>query len=112
MIMTKQVSPVSNMSDVQYKFCVPESDYEDNSREIIHDSKIFTADNEFFSYESPFCKHCNTSNVIKHGYNPKMLILEDGSEKHVKIQKYLCKKCNKISQTEFPDDYGVCLEFR
>lgn len=49
--------------------------------------------------------------MIKHGFNPKMLISEDGEENHIFVQKYLCKKCGKISQTEFQDEYEPYSNF-
>lgn len=64
-----------------------------------------------FAYKNLFCKHCSSYNIIKYGFNIKMLISNDEKQNHIRVQKYLCYKCNKISQTEFNDDYEPYCNF-
>ena len=40
------------------------------------------------SYSDPFCKHCYSHKVTKHGYNVRDLILENGEHYNAKIQRY------------------------
>ena len=88
---SKKTSPINNLESVQYIFCVEcENTVERKGRTQIEDSSVqmklmepfykvkrekpinisFNVDeNGVFSYSDPFCKHCHSHKVTKHGYN-------------------------------------------
>ena len=107
----KQVSPFSNMSDEQLKFF----GFEDLSSKIERcapsDKSIFESSNGVFGYNEPFCKHCHSRKVLKYGYNTRKLHTVDGDKIQVKVQRYYCKTCGKLTQTEFVDDYDAYSHF-
>jgi hypothetical protein len=87
MVIEKITSPVSNLFDVQYKFCVSEK-YEkqakkhEKRRELIVDKSVYMVDERKYAYINPFCKHYFSRDVFKYSINPKMLIDTEG--KHQK----------------------------
>jgi hypothetical protein len=68
-------------------------------------------ENGVFSYSDPFCKHCHSHKVTKHGHNTRDLIKEDGEHVIVKVQRYYCPVCGKYSQTEFIEQYENIVIF-
>lgn len=130
---SKKTSPVNNLESVQYIFCVEcENTVERKGRTQIEDSSVqmklmepfykvkrekpinisFNVDeNGVFSYSDPFCKHCHSHKVTKHGYNSRNLINEDGEHVIVKVQRYYCPVCGKYSQTEFKGEYENYCNF-
>ncbi|WP_409199744.1 hypothetical protein [Methanobrevibacter sp. DSM 116169] len=111
MYLEKICSPISNLSDVQYKFCFPGLEKREKQSKFSVDRSVYTNDSRYYAYNNSFCKHCFSRDLIKHGFNSKMLISVDGDENHIFVQKYLCKKCGKISQTEFQDEYDPYCNF-
>ena len=129
----KKTSPINNLESVQYIFCVEcENTVERKCRSQIEDSSIqlklmepfykvkrekpinisFDVDeNGVFSYSDPFCKHCHSHKVTKHGYNTRNLINENGEHVIVKVQRYYCPICGKYSQTEFEGEYENYCNF-
>ena len=130
---SKKTSPINNLESVQYIFCVEcENTVERKGRTQIEDSSVqmklmepfykvkrekpinisFNVDeNGVFSYSDPFCKHCHSHKVTKHGYNSRNLINEDGEHVIVKVQRYYCPVCGKYSQTEFKGEYENYCNF-
>ena len=47
--------------------------------------------------------------VMKHGYNIRDLILENGEHYNAKIQRYYCPVCGHYSQTELTGQYEKLL---
>lgn len=133
MFKSKKTSPVNNLESVQYIFCVEcENTVERKGRTQIEDSSVqmklmepfykvkrekpinisFDVDeNGVFSYSDPFCKHCHSHKVTKHGYNTRNLITKDGEDVIVKVQRYYCPVCGKYSQTEFKGEYENYCNF-
>jgi hypothetical protein len=116
MILVKPTSPVSNLSDVQYKFFVSEEyekqakKYEDR-RKLSVNKSIYMIDEETYAYETPFCSKCYSRDVSAYGYNSKMLIDEYGVHHDIFVQRYYCKTCGKLSQTEFTEEYDPYSNF-
>ena len=130
---SKKTSPINNLESVQYIFCVEcENTVERKGRTQIEDSSVqmklmepfykvkrekpinisFNLDeNGVFSYSDPFCKHCHSHKVTKHGYNTRNLITKDGEDVIVKVQRYYCPVCGKYSQTEFKGEYENYCNF-
>ena len=130
---SKKTSPINNLESVQYIFCVEcENTVERKGRTQIEDSSVqmklmepfykvkrekpinisFDVDeNGVFSYSDPFCKHCHSHKVTKHGYNTRNLITKDGEDVIVKVQRYYCPVCGKYSQTEFKGEYENYCNF-
>ena len=130
---SKKTSPINNLESVQYIFCVEcENTVERKGRTQIEDSSVqmklmepfykvkrekpinisFNVDeNGVFSYSGPFCKHCHSHKVTKHGYNTRNLINEDGEHVIVKVQRYYCPVCGKYSHTEFKGEYENYCNF-
>ena len=80
-------------------------------REKSCDMSFDVDENGVISYSDPFCKHCHSHKVTKHGYNVRDLIKEDGEHYIAKVQRYYCLDCGKYSQTEFIDQYeNYCNE--
>ena len=108
--------PYLILEDGQYKFIgfpeVPTRKNEvceiiDNSFQIILpiesilDKNYFVNSDGIIEYLKPFCSKCSSRNVIKKDFNWKTLCLEIGVFIRVKVKRYLCRDCNKKSQTEF-----------
>jgi len=116
MNLIKPTSPVSNLSDVQYKFFVSEK-YEkqekkyEKRRKLSLGKNIYMIDEETYAYETPFCSECYSRNVSTYGYNSKMLIDEYGIQHDIFVQRYYCKKCGKYTQTEFTEQYSPYCNF-
>ena len=129
----KKTSPINNKKSIQYIFCVEcentveresVSEMEDNSVQLelmnpFYEVKCekpsdvsFDMDEKgVFSYSDPFCKHCYSHKVTKHGYNVRDLITEDGEHYTAKVQRYYCPVCGKYSQTEFTGQYENYCNF-
>lgn len=94
----------SNVSDVQVKLFgfVGKSLFVEKEKpdrlSVYQDSK------GVWNYDTPFCKHCNSRKVTKHGKNSRIIINGDGAEEKIFVKRYYCKKCGKTSQTEFLED--------
>ena len=105
MKLEKPISPVSNLSDVQYKFCVPD-EYEkqekknEKRRKLTVDKKVYMIDEVTYAYENPFCQKCYSRNVWAHSFNSKTLFDSNGKEYEIFVQRYYCKSCGKLTQTE------------
>ena len=69
--------------------------------ESILDENYFVNSDGVIEYRKPFCSKCNSNDVIKKDFNWKTLCLEIGMPIRVKVKRYLCRNCNKKSQTEF-----------
>ena len=107
----KQASPFSNMSDEQLIFYGFDDLSSKIERDAPLDKSVFKSSNGVFGYNGPFCKECNSHKVVKWGYNTRKLYTVDGEEIHVKVQRYYCKTCGKLTQTEFLDDYDAYSHF-
>ena len=129
----KKTSPINNMNSIQYIFNVecdntierePREEIEDNTiqlelmnpfyevkREKPCDISFDMDENGVISYSDPFCKHCHSHKVTKHGYNVRDLIKEDGEHYNAKVQRYYCPDCGKYSQTEFINQYENYCNF-
>lgn len=95
----KKTSPINNLESIQYIFCLecdniverePRKEIEDNSvqlelmnpfyevkREKPDNISFYMDENGVYSYSDPFCKHCHSHKVTKHGYNYRDLITGD-----------------------------------
>jgi transposase-like protein len=110
MTIVKIASPVSNLSDVQYKFFVSE-EYEkqekkyENRRKLSINKRVYMVDEGKYAYENPVCSRCYSRDITEYGYNSKMLIDEEGVRHDIYIQRYHCKSCGKYFQTEFTEEY-------
>ena len=78
---------------------------------ILCDISFDMDENGVISYSDPFCKHCHSHKVTKHGYNVRDLIKEDGEHYNAKVQRYYCPDCGKYSQTEFINQYENYCNF-
>ena len=102
---------IYNMSDEQLIFYGFDDLSSKIERDAPLDKSIFKSSNGVFSYNEPFCKECNSHKVVKWGYNTRKLYTVDGDEIKVKVQRYYCKTCGKLTQTEFLDDYDAYSYF-
>lgn len=129
----KKTSPINNMKFIQYKFDVgfknnvkrePKGEIEDSSiqlelmdsfyevkRDKPTDISFDMDENGVISYSDPFCKHCYSHKVTKHGHNVRNLIKENGEHYTAKVQRYYCPECGKYSQTEFTGQYENYCNF-
>ncbi len=118
--------PFLILEDGQYKFVgfseFPKRNDEvceiiDNSYQIILpiesilDENYFVNSDGVIEYCKPFCSKCGSHNVIKKDFNWKTLCLEIGVFIRVKVKRYLCRNCNKKSQTEFSKFYKEYSNF-
>lgn len=46
------------------------------------------------------CPHCNSRHVVKYGFTDRILIFKEIGRTHVKVQRYVCKRCGKTFQTD------------
>ena len=129
----KKTSPIDNMKFIQYKLDVecdnnverePRSEIEDFSTQLELMNPFYKVNREkptnitfdlnekdIIGYSDPFCKHCHSHKVTKHGYNTRDLIKENGEHFVIKVQRYYCPVCGKYSQTEFTGQYENYCNF-
>ena len=99
---------------VRKGFLVEKEIGEDKSMQVILpiksiiNEKYFVNEDGVIEESDPYCKHCNSHNFIRKGYNWKTICLEVGIFIRVKIKRYQCKRCRLNYQTEFPDLYECC----
>jgi transposase-like protein len=116
MTIKKITSPISNLSDVQYKFFVSE-EYEkqekkyEEIRRLSVSKKVYMVDDVTYAYENPACECCYSRDVIGYGYNSKMLIDKEGIHHNIHVQRYYCNSCGKYFQTEFHGEYDKYSNF-
>ena len=116
MTIKKITSPISSLSDVQYKFFVSEEYGEqekkyENRRKLSVDKRVYMIDDVTYAYENPVCESCYSRDVTGYGYNSKMLIDRDGIHHNIFVRRYYCKSCGKYFQTEFSDEYEPYSNF-
>ena len=61
---------------------------------------IYVDDKGCLCYVIPFCKHCNSLNVVRKDFNIRELYLSNGNVLNVRMKRYLCNDCGHKSQTE------------
>ncbi|MGL4670276.1 MAG: hypothetical protein ACRCVG_06790 [Methanobacteriaceae archaeon] len=111
MTIKKITSPIKNLSDVQYIFCVS-AEYEkaeknhEKIRKLSPDTTVYMINHERYAYENPFCKHCYSRTLKEHGSNPKLVFTSSGEPRNIRVQRYFCKSCGKYSQTDFHVEYS------
>jgi transposase-like protein len=116
MILEKITFPVSNLSDVQYKFCVPEEykkqeqKYEKRKEPSV-DKSIYMVDEVKYAYKNPFCKHYFSRDALKYSINSKMLIENERKQNDILVQRYRCNSCGRLTQTEFSEEYESYYNF-
>ena len=115
MLIIKITTPITNVSDIQYKFYVPKYEKEEQKiikyREINSSQTIYINHDGLYTYDNPICKHCYSHKINKDGTNDKMLIAEDGTQHIIQVQRYVCKKCGKSFQVEFEGEYEPYCNF-
>ena len=72
---------------------------------------IYVDDDGCLCYVIPYCKHCNSRNMIKKDYNNRELYLSNGYVLNVKMKRYMCKDCLTKSQTELIGLYEPYARF-
>ena len=72
---------------------------------------IYVDDNGCLCYVIPYCKHCNSRNVIRKDFNSRELYLSNGYILNAKMKRYLCKDCLSKSQTELIGLYEPYARF-
>lgn len=99
----------SNVSDKQFILNDFIEDLEDESvpsqKPRPKKETVYEDEKGIWHYDHPFCKHCGSRNVIKHGKNSKTLFKEGKTKEKIFVKRYKCNNCGKTSQTEFPEDY-------
>ena len=46
------------------------------------------------------CPHCGTRHVVKYGFTKRTLVFKEIGKINVKVQRYICKRCDKTFQTD------------
>ena len=54
----------------------------------------------YFSMKLLFCPECTARKVVKYGFTNCMLVFKEANWTKVKVQRYKCKKCGKVFQTD------------
>lgn len=66
--------------------------------------KYFVNEKGIIEYVDPFCNDCYSRKVVKWNHTTRFWI-SDGFQGNVKIQRYKCKSCGKLFQTEFEGQF-------
>lgn len=75
-------------------------DYCHNNREKFVNNEVYVDENGIYHYIEPHC-NCGSHNVVKLDSNEKKLMNEKTGEWiKIRVKKYKCKDCGKISQVE------------
>lgn len=72
--------------------------------------KYFVNEKGIIEYLNPFCSNCHSHNIVKWNYSTRNLISED-FQGEVKVQRYRCKTCGKMFQTEFQGQFEKYCNF-
>lgn len=60
----------------------------------------FKKDIAYFKMSLARCPHCGTRSVVKYGFTKITLIFKEIDKANVKVQRYICKRCNKTFQAD------------
>ena len=60
----------------------------------------FKKDVPYFKMSLARCPHCGTRHVVKYGFTKRKLVFKEISKTNVKVQRYICKRCNKTFQAD------------
>lgn len=103
---------LENDESLDYQSCLEFDDFEDFRREYlpIGDKKFFMNEKNIIEYVNPYCSNCYSHKVVKWNYTTRNLISEDFNGK-VKVQRYKCKSCGKLFQTEFNGQFEKGCNF-
>lgn len=107
----KTLTPNSILDDKQYIFC----DFDEelvlldpnfvklynSSREAFKSFDLnFKKDVPFFKMSRARCPYCNSRHVVKYGFTDRILVFKEIGRTHVKVQRYICRRCGKTFQTD------------
>lgn len=60
----------------------------------------FKKDIPYFSLNIVRCPHCGIRNAVKYGFTNRTLVFKKTGRTDVKVQRYICRKCDKTFQTD------------
>ncbi|WP_405282987.1 hypothetical protein [Methanobrevibacter sp.] len=60
----------------------------------------FKKDIPYFKMSLARCPHCGTHHVVKYGFTKRTLVFKEIGKTNVKVQRYICKRCDKTFQTD------------
>ena len=60
----------------------------------------FKKDVPYFKMSLARCPHCGTRHVVKYGFTKRTLVFKEIGKTNVKVQRYICKRCDKTFQTD------------
>lgn len=111
MLNQKTNTPNSILDVKQYIFC------DSNGRLVLSDPRFvkifkscqkalksfdlsFKKDVPYFKMSLARCPHCGTRHVVKYGFTKRTLVFKEIGKTNVKVQRYICKRCDKTFQTD------------
>ncbi|AMK16373.1 hypothetical protein [Methanobrevibacter olleyae] len=111
MIKQKTIAPNSILDVEQYIFCDFNDDFVlsnphfvrlfNSCREVFKSfDLIFKKDVPYFRMNYARCPFCGTRHVVKYGFTDRILVFKEIGRTCVKIQRYICKRCDKTFQTD------------
>ena len=60
----------------------------------------FKKDVPYFKLSVARCPYCGTRHVVKYGFTNRTLVFKEIGKTMVKVQRYICKRCDKTFQTD------------
>lgn len=72
--------------------------------------KYFVNENGIIEYVNPYCDNCHSHKIVKWHFTTRNWISDD-FRGEVKIQRYKCKSCGKMFQTEFKGQFEKYCNF-
>ena len=60
----------------------------------------FKKDVPYFKMSLARCTYCGTRHVVKYGFTKRTLVFKEIGKTNVKVQRYICKRCDKTFQTD------------
>jgi transcription elongation factor Elf1 len=60
----------------------------------------FKKDIPYFKMSLARCPQCGTRHVVKYGFTKRTLVFKEIGKTKVKVQRYICKRCDKTFQTD------------
>ena len=72
--------------------------------------KYFVNENGIIEYVNPYCDNCHSHKIVKWHFTTRNWISDD-FQGEVKIQRYKCKSCGKMFQTEFKGQFEKYCNF-
>jgi len=102
----------NSVKSYDFQSCLEIENFKEFERQYIQnrDNEYFVNSKNVIGWVDPYCPECYSHKVIKWNYTVRNWISDD-FQGQVKIQRYKCKECGKLFQTEFKGQFEKACNF-